>query len=189
MFSSDQNIETVARMLQSAKRYGEMRLDSFERTTVSKLSQVFSALIALALALAFGLIALVFASCAIVVAIAPHVGGLLVALLIMAGVYAVLAMVVYAGRHSLIARPIVRYFNSLFFAERAHRPVPTEEEMMEARRQMMSDYDTLTAPPPPAANAFEQAMQTASKAWTIADGLVTGYKLYKRFRGIFRRRR
>lgn len=189
MFSSDEKIESIAQLLAKAKNYGNLRMESFERSTVDKLTTVISALIMAAVIFVVSLIVIIFISAAVVVALAPHVGGYLAALLIVGAFYAVVLLIVYSRRHTLIAIPIKAALAKIFFAERANDPAPTAAQMQEARQAFMDDYESLTAPPPPANNKFEQAMQAASKAWSIADGLILGYKLYKKFVPAGRRKR
>lgn len=188
-FSSNQNIESISRLFTSAKTYGNMRLESFERSMVEKLTKVITALIMGVVILLVSLIVVVFLSAAAVVALAPHVGGYLVALLIVGAFYALVLGVLYARRQAIIAIPLKAALAQIFFDNRADAPAPTEQEMKEAKQAMMDEYDSLTAPPPPANNKFEQAMQTASKAWSIADGIIMGYKLYRKFSSIFGRKR
>lgn len=184
MLSTDQNIEKISQMLKNAKKYGDLRLDSFERSSVEKLSTVISGIIMGAIILLVSIIAIIFISAAVVMALMPHVGGI-TAMLIVGGFYAIVLFVVYSMRRTLILIPIKAALARVFFAERADTPAPTAEEMSNAKQAFMNDYETFTAPPPPANNRFEQAMQTASKAWSIADGVILGYKLYKRFNVLF----
>lgn len=189
MFSSDQNIENITRLLNSAKKYGDMRLENFERSTVEKLSTILSGIIMGAVILLVSIIVVIFLSAAVVAGIAPHVGGYTVAMLIVGGFYALVMAVLYAKRRVLLFLPIKSALARVFFAERAETPAPTAEEMKEAKQAFVDNYESLTAPPPPAKNRFEQAIQTASKAWSIADGVIMGYKLYKRFSPFFGRKR
>lgn len=184
MLSSDQNIDNISRLLKNAKRYGDMRLDSFERSTVEKLSTVISGIIMGAIILLVSMIAVIFISAAVVMALVPHVGGTM-AMLIVGGFYAVVLLMVYNMRRTLILIPIKAALTRVFFAERADTPAPTAEDIKKAKQAVMDDYESFTAPPPPANNRFEQAMQTASKAWSIADGVIMGYKLYRRFNKFF----
>lgn len=187
MFSSDQNVESISRLLEKAKDYGNLRLSSFEHSTVEKLTTVITALIMGIVILLVSLIVVVFLSAAIVVGIAPHVGGYLPALLIVSAVYTIVLLVIYGKRQSLIAIPLKRALDQVFFAEKAGQPAPTIQEMEEARQAFVSEYEELTAPAPAPNNRFEQAMQTASKAWSLADGLILGYKLFRKFGFVFNR--
>lgn len=187
MFSSDQNVESISRLLESAKNYGNLRLSSFEHSTIDKLTTIITGLIMGIVIMLVSFIVVVFLSAAIVVGIAPHVGGTLSALLIVSAFYTIVLLVVYGKRQSLIANPLKKALDLVFFADKANDPAPTTEQMEEARQAFVSDYESLTAPPPAPNNRFEQAMQTASKAWSIADGLILGYKLYRKFGFMFNR--
>ncbi len=189
MFSNDKNIETITKMLADAKHYGNLRLESFERSTVEKLSTIITGLIMGVVVFVVSLIVVVFLSAAIVVAIAPHVGGYLPAFLIVGGFYAIVLIVLYAKRHSLIAIPIKSALATIFFAERAEEAAPTAQQMQEARQTLADDYESLTAPPPPASNKIEHAMRLAGKAWTMADLFISAYKLYTKFSPSRRKKR
>lgn len=189
MFSSDHNIEAISRLLTNAKKYGELRLNSFEHTTVEKLTTLFTALIMGAVILLVSLIVVIFLGAAAVVGLAPHVGGYFVALLIVGAFFLCILGVVYLRRHSIIAAPIKAALAQIFFAEHAADPAPTSAEMDEAKQTLVDDYEALTSPKKPANNNFDRAIQTASKAWSIADGAIMGYKLYKRFSPFFRRKK
>lgn len=189
MFSSDQNIEKISSLLNHAKDYGNIRLETFERSIAEKLSTILSGLIIGAVIMIVSVIVIVFLSAAVVVGITPHVGGALPALLIVSAFYALVMCLIYWNRRTLLVIPIKMALDHVFFNERAAAPAPTAEEINKARQAVVNDYEDLTAPPPPASNRLEQAIQTATKAWSIADGVIMGYKLYKRFKPLFGHKR
>lgn len=188
MLSSDRNIEAILRLVQGTRRYGELRFEQFERNTVDRLTALLTALIMGAIIFVVGIVVVVFLSAAIVVALSSRVG-LLASLLIVGGFYAVVLALLWARRHAIIARPIKAALAQSFFAEKADSPAPTEEVINEAATDISNGWNTLTAPPSPARNRFEQAFNTASRAWTIADGILLGYKLYRRFGCTFGRKK
>lgn len=181
MLSSDKNVETIARLIGNTRKYGEMKLETIERHTVEGLSTLLSTIIMGAVIFVVSLIVIVFLSGAIVYALAPHIGGTAIAFLAMGLVYAVILSFIYMKRHALIMIPIRKALAQGFFAEKAEEEAPSAEEMNTVKDSIIGDYQSLTAPPSPARNRFELAMNTASKAWTVADGLIMGYKLYKKF--------
>ena len=72
------------------------------------------------------------------------------------------------------------------------RRVAVEQELSKVEAQIAKDYAFLTAPPPPTNNRFENILSVASRAWFVADGVMTGYKLFCRLNGltgIFRRKK
>lgn len=189
MISSDQNIEALARILTNSKKYGEMKLKHAERTSVDKLSTVISALIVGAVIFVIGIIVLVFVSAALVVALAPHVGGYLSALLIISALHISILLYVCMKRQTLIMNPIHRALDRVFFEGDAQAEAPTQEEMEQLRQNIVSDYASFTTPQKPTKNKMENAFRVATKAWSIADGIILGYKLYRRFNSSFRRRK
>lgn len=189
MLSSERNLEAILRMLQHSRRYGELRLEAFERSAVDKLSTLVMALIVGAVACIIGALLLVVLSAALIAALAPHVGGMLQALLIVAAVYAIGLWIIWQCRMSLIAVPVRRALVRLFFGDKADQPGPTDEDISKAAQAINDDFGTLTAPPSPARNKLEMAINTATRAWSIADGILFGYKIISRFTGFGRKRR
>lgn len=189
MISSDQNIETISRLITNAKKYSEMKFEHIERNMVEKLSTVISTLIVGAVIFVVGIIVLVFFSAALVVAIAPHVGGYLTALLIVSACHILLLSYVFVKRQTLIMLPIRRALAKVFFDERAEEEGPAAEEMFNLRQNIISDYTSFTTPQKPTKNKMEQVFRIATKAWGIADGVILGFKLYKKFNSSLRRKK
>lgn len=52
--------------------------------------------------------------------------------------------------------------------------------------EIVADYQQLVAPAKPSSNKVETFVQSASRAWFVVDGVLTGYKLMRRFGGISR---
>ncbi|CCY03522.1 putative uncharacterized protein [Prevotella sp. CAG:924] len=111
MFSSDQNIETIAQLVEAIRRYvktqGEYaRLSVMEKTvriiTVLAMMVIFSVLF-----LGTG----IFLSFAVVFALEPLVG-LVSAFLIVAAIYLLLLLLIYTFRKKWIVRPLVRFLLS-----------------------------------------------------------------------------
>lgn len=55
-------------------------------------------------------------------------------------------------------------------------------------RDIKRQVDALLAPPP-AGNKMQEWIGHAERAYAIYDGVMTGYRLYRRFRGFFRRKK
>lgn len=70
------------------------------------------------------------------------------------------------------------YLTSL--ADVQHRHAELKAQIRELEDEIAVDYAQLFAPPPPTDNKLEVFVQTASRAWSIADGVMTGYKLMRR---------
>lgn len=56
-------------------------------------------------------------------------------------------------------------------------------ELDKLGQEISEDLTALTAPPAGNGNVMETFMSTATRAWWIVDGALTGYKLLRRLRG------
>lgn len=186
MFDNDDKNETITRMIANARKYGELRLENLERTTSDRMSTLFCTLIIGAIILIIGGIVAVLLSIAAVIALAPHVGGTIQACLFLAFVYTTLLLIVYLCRRMLFRVPLKRAFDSLILADKATMPAPTVTEIERARQAVLHDYNTLRTPSVPR-NKRDRILGLAKKCWTIAEGGLLGYKLYKQFKGKGRR--
>ena len=65
-------------------------------------------------------------------------------------------------------------------------------ELQKLGEEISDDFATLTAPPAGDGNVMETFMSTATRAWWLFDGVLTGYKLFRRlsgFAGFFGKRK
>lgn len=56
-------------------------------------------------------------------------------------------------------------------------------ELQKVGEEISKDLTTLTASPAGDSNVLETLMSTATRAWWVFDGALTGYKLFRRLRG------
>lgn len=56
-----------------------------------------------------------------------------------------------------------------------------QKELRLLEQAIADDFNELTAPPPPSSNKLEAMVSVASRAWSIFDGAMMGYKLFQRF--------
>lgn len=116
MYSSDQNVETLAQLFEKAKRYAKMqgeyvRLDVTEKAArLLKVAALALCVILLALPI------LLFLSLVIAHAIMPWVGTV-GAYALVAACYIILLIVVFANRKRWIERPLVRFLSSVMLNE------------------------------------------------------------------------
>lgn len=181
MFNYDDKNETITRMIANARRYGELRIENLERTTSDKMSTMFCTLIIGAIILIIGGIVAVLLSIAAVIALAPHMGGTIQACLFLAFVYTTLLLIVFLCRRALFRVPLKRAFDRLILAEKATMPAPTIAEMERTRQALVSDINTLRKPSAPRGKR-DRILSLVKKCWTIAEGGLFGYKLYKKMR-------
>lgn len=189
MFSSDKNVNLIAGMLANAKKYGEMRLENFERGSVDKMTSVLTGIILGAVLMLFVILIIIFLSAAVVFGIAPYVGGYAIASLIVGLVHLTLLIVIWVNRKKWISIPINALLADVFLADKANEPAPTKQQMTELEQAIADDYSSLLSPATPANNRLEQAVNAASRAWSIADAVFLVYKLYNKFGGNTRKKR
>jgi len=126
MFSSDHNIDLTRRLLKDLRDYAELRYRWAQLTLIDKLTVVLTFVIAGAIVSVLLTGALVLLSTMVVMLLAPHVGGMAMALALVAFLYLTLALIVWAKRRTWIAEPIANFLAHL--AEKACHEVAVENE-------------------------------------------------------------
>ena len=112
MLSSDKNIETITQLVEMVKHNFELRKEYAKLDVVEKVVRLLSA-IALAVTLAIILASsLFFLSAAFAVWLSQFTG-LVLSLVIVAGIYLLLLLMVYGSRKSWIERPLVKYLSRM----------------------------------------------------------------------------
>lgn len=114
MFSNDKNIEILARLIGNLRRYGELRVESLQLDMVSKMTMLASAIIVGVILTAVVGVIVMFLSFAAVFALVPVVGGYAISSLIVAGVYLILAIIVFQMRRRWIIDPVARLLVAIF---------------------------------------------------------------------------
>lgn len=117
MFSNDHNVDIVARLISNLKKYGELRLKSFQLDLVSKLTLILTFLVVAVLLIGVASIVVLLLSFALVYALAPIVGGIVVSCGIVAGGFVLLGILLVAFRKRLLINPIARFLSSIFLGE------------------------------------------------------------------------
>ena len=112
MLSSDKNIETISQLIEMVKHNLELRKEYAKLDVVDKVVRLLSAA-----TLAFILIVIIaaillFLSACVASWLSMYIG-LPMALLAVAGFYALLLLIVYMSRKSWIERPLVKYLSRL----------------------------------------------------------------------------
>lgn len=117
MFSSDNNIETIAQLVEQLKQYGGLKLEMLKLDATEKTVKIISALI-------LGFVLLLFV-CAIAIclsfAVAYSLGGLLgstpLGFLCVAGIFLLLLIIVYVRKKAWIERPLVKLLAEILLEE------------------------------------------------------------------------
>lgn len=187
MFSTDNNVNTLAHLLRTAKTYGELRMETAERETVEKLTAIMTGIVIGIIVMFVVMVVVLCLSASVAIALAPHVGGMVKATLLVGLFHAIALSILWANRQKWISTPISKALSVIFLRDKALQPAPDAEKIRQLEETIAADYAALTSPPKPAKNNFERAFNAASRAWTLADGIIFGYKLYRKFSG--RRRR
>ena len=188
MFSTDKNVNTLAHLLRTAKTYGEMKMENAERETVDKLTAIMTGIIVGAIVMFVVMIVVLCLSASVAFALAPHVGGLVKATLLVGLFHAIALGILWTNRQKWISSPISKALSIILLRDKALQPAPDAEKIRQLEETIAADYAALTSPPESARNNLERAFHAASRAWTMADGIIFGYKLYKKFAGKRRRR-
>lgn len=114
MFSNDKNIETIGQLCSELKRFAELKGKCMQLDFVSKMTVLLSALVAGAIIFALLTIVILFLSFTVAMAVSPYVGGDAAAYGLLVLFYLLLAVLVYAKRHSWIEAPIANFLGQLF---------------------------------------------------------------------------
>lgn len=109
MFSSDHNIALTLRLLKDARQYARLRLQWAQLALVDKLTVVLTFVVTGAVVCIFLTLALALLSGMFVMLLAPHVGGVAMALALMALLYLAAALVVWLKRRAWVAEPIANF--------------------------------------------------------------------------------
>lgn len=124
MFSNDKNIELLARLIGNLRHYGELRLEGLRLDMVSKITMLVSSLIVGILLTALVGVVVMFLSFAAVFALAPIVGGFVIACLIVAGGYLLVAGFIFKMRRRWIIDPIARLLVTIFLSDEQEQNAP-----------------------------------------------------------------
>ena len=98
---------------QQVKNHISLQLQYSKLTLAEKLTLLASRLILVMIAIMLGASVMLILSGALIVALAPVVGETWIACLIVAAIYLVLLLLVFAYRHSLIIDPVTRFITKL----------------------------------------------------------------------------
>lgn len=115
MFSNDQNIETIGKLVESLKRYVKTQGEYVKLTAVEKTVRILTAIAITAMLSVLLIFILIFLSFAVAFALAPLVGQAL-AFCIVAGVYLVVLLLVVSFRKQWIERPLVRFLAEILLS-------------------------------------------------------------------------
>ena len=113
MFSNDNNVETLAQLIERLKRYIGLQTEYVKLDVIEKVVRLFTAIAILTAIVGL----LIYFSFAAAYALQPLVGSLACAFLIVGGVYLLLLILIVLFRHQLIQRPLVKFLAHLLMSK------------------------------------------------------------------------
>lgn len=103
--------ETIACL----KEYMSLRLDKFKLKLVEHLAISMSSILGVAIVIVLCSFALLFIIVALTLLLGDLIGSLIGAIFIMAGIFLIAALIVYANRHKVMVNAMVRMFAKMLF--------------------------------------------------------------------------
>lgn len=116
MFSNDQNVESIAQLLEAFKHYIGLQSEYVRLDVIEKVVRLITAITIMAVFLLFLIIMLIYLSFAAAFALAAYTGTAL-AFCIVSGAYLLLLLLVLAYRKRLIEKPLVRFLANLLLSK------------------------------------------------------------------------
>ena len=117
MFSNDNNVETIAQLVEVLKQYIGLRAEYLKLDVIEKVVRLLTVIAIVVTFTTVLLISLIYLSFSAVYALQPLVESLTIAFLIVGGAYLFLLIVFILLRHQLIERPLVRFLASILMSK------------------------------------------------------------------------
>ena len=117
MFSNDNNVETLAQLIERLKRYIGLQTEYVKLNVIEKVVRLFTAIAILTAIVGLLSLTAIYFSFAAAYALQPLVGSLAWAFLIVGGVYLLLLILIVLFRHQLIQRPLVKFLAHLLMSK------------------------------------------------------------------------
>lgn len=122
MFSTNRNVETLEQLVAEIKRYLELQKRYVALEAVSKLIVLLSALILGMILFLIGAVAFILIAFCLASLVGDLTGSLTLGYAVVAGVFVLLALVVFANRRRWITAPIVSFLGGLFINDDDDEP-------------------------------------------------------------------
>ncbi|EHO72327.1 hypothetical protein HMPREF9140_00734 [Prevotella micans F0438] len=117
MFSNDNNVETIAQLVEVLKQYIGLRAEYLKLDVIEKVVRLLTVIAIVVTFTTVLLISLIYLSFSAVYALQPLVESLTIAFLIVGGAYLFLLIVFILLRHQLIERPLVRFLAGILMSK------------------------------------------------------------------------
>ena len=181
MFSNDQNIETIAQLVEVLKRYIATKSDLWRIDITEKIVKLFT-IMAMFFTLSFILVlVLIYLSFTIAYALSTFIG-LSFAFLTVTCVYIVIFLLCILNRRRWIERPLVRILADLLrdlqgYKDALNKQIETDE------KEIKRLWNSLFKPAKSGPKTPTQRIQSAiSLGTSVIDGVILGWKLYRKFK-------
>lgn len=116
MFSNDQNIESIAQLIEAFKHYIGLQSEYVKLDVIEKVVRLFTVITVVTVFLLILLIALIYLSFAAAFALATYTG-MAWAFCIISGIYFILLILFLSFRKRLIEKPLVRFLASILLSK------------------------------------------------------------------------
>lgn len=116
MLSSDKNVETIAQLIEAMKHYLGLQTEYVKLDVIEKVVRLLKAATLILLLSVILLFVLLFASIGLALWLSPALG-CVGAFFVVAGIYALILLVIYTFRRPWIERPLVRRLARLLMNE------------------------------------------------------------------------
>ena len=112
MFSNDSNVETIAQLVEQAKKYLTLKGEIFRLSMVEKIVRLLTAIAMIIVLTILFLLALTYFSFALAFALGSVLGNVW-GFIIVGAIYLLMLLVLLAFRKAWIERPLVRFLASM----------------------------------------------------------------------------
>ncbi|WP_277070604.1 phage holin family protein [Prevotella corporis] len=117
MFSNDNNVETIAQLIEVAKHYIGLQSEYVKLDVIEKVVKILTAIALVSVFAGLLTISLIYLSFAAVYAMEPYIGSLAIAYLIVGFVYVVFIILFILLRHRLVERPLVKFLAGILMSK------------------------------------------------------------------------
>ena len=117
MFSNDNNVETIAQLVEVLKHYIGLQSEYVKLDVIEKVVRLITVITVVAVFCLLLAIALIYFSFSVAYFIAPLINSLAGAFAIVGGFYVLLLIVFIFFRHRLVERPLVKFLAGLLMSK------------------------------------------------------------------------
>ena len=186
MFSNDRNIEKIATLVEGIQQWSPLRKEQAQIEIAEKISSLITAIATMIVVSLLALLVCISLSLALAYAIEPVVGSFAIAFLIIASIDILLLILAIAFSDRLIKKPLLK---STGFAE-GNTNVEREQcltDINNKEKQISQLWDNLFHEKEQPKSGFfasptQRFLDVVSSSAAIIDGVLLGWKLYRRFK-------